>query len=447
MSAVAAVIVADDLTGAADACATFVTHGLSGTVTFDVGGMRADAGAPAAGPEAAGEKAAGGAIGGRAAAGAEVIAVSTDSRARSSAIAVERVREAVRFATAFHGRALLFKKIDSTLRGHVGEEVRAAMDASHARVAIVAPAFPAMGRTVEHGMLRVTGAGALGPRHVANRLESHGVPHCRRIPRPASTSAMRGAEWHDRMIDAIRGGARALVCDCVDDGDLDGIVEAAWTLDGPVLWVGSAGLADALARRLGTPAAAGSSGAARAPVGVRGGAVILWIGTHHPVTQAQQQYLASGTPPVAVVSEAEIEAATACLDRGAHVLVDISRHSANEVIARMVAAVVDRPLAGFVMSGGDTAARVCRMLDAACIELGGEVSRGVPWGWLRTRAGRRWPVVLKSGGFGGEDALHHALACLSGERSGDRIGDRAGDRAEERVGDHAGKLSGQDAEG
>ena len=37
MSAVA-VIVADDLTGAADACATFVTHGLSGTVTFDVSG-------------------------------------------------------------------------------------------------------------------------------------------------------------------------------------------------------------------------------------------------------------------------------------------------------------------------------------------------------------------------------------------------------------------------
>ena len=141
---------------------------------------------PAAGVAAADEEAAGGAMEGRAAAGAEVIAVSTDSRARSTAIAVERVREAVRFATAFHGRALLFKKIDSTLRGHVGEEVRAAMDASNARVAIVAPAFPAMGRTVEHGLLRVTGVGAIGPRHVANRLESHGVRQCRRIARPAS---------------------------------------------------------------------------------------------------------------------------------------------------------------------------------------------------------------------------------------------------------------------
>ena len=57
-----AVIVADDLTGAADACATFVTHGLSGTVTF------------------------GGPAGRGGAAGADVIAVSTDSRSRSSAI-------------------------------------------------------------------------------------------------------------------------------------------------------------------------------------------------------------------------------------------------------------------------------------------------------------------------------------------------------------------------
>jgi uncharacterized protein YgbK (DUF1537 family) len=58
MSAVA-VIVADDLTGAADSCATFVTHGLSGAVTFDVGGARANAGAgaPAAGEAVAGEAA------------------------------------------------------------------------------------------------------------------------------------------------------------------------------------------------------------------------------------------------------------------------------------------------------------------------------------------------------------------------------------------------------
>jgi uncharacterized protein YgbK (DUF1537 family) len=221
------------------------------------------------------------------------------------------------------------------------------------------------------------------------------------------------------MDEAIRDGAHALVCDSVDDDDLDAIVEAAWTLEGPLLWVGSAGLADALARRL-----ARQAPAARLTIGSGPrGPVIMWIGSHHPATNAQQEYLAHASPPVAIVSEFEIDAAAEHLERGTHVLVDISRHSANQVVARMVASVVNKPLAGFVMSGGDTAARVCRMLGAASIELGGEVRRGIPWGWLRTHAGRHWPVVLKSGGFGGEDALHHAIACLSGEGAGGRAGE------------------------
>ncbi len=54
-----------------------------------------------------------------------------------------------------------FKKIDSTLRGPVGAEIQAAMTAAGASIAIVAPAFPAMGRIVERGTLRTTGRGAV----------------------------------------------------------------------------------------------------------------------------------------------------------------------------------------------------------------------------------------------------------------------------------------------
>ena len=105
------------------------------------------------------------------------------------------------------------------------------------------------------------------------------------------------------MSDAIRSGARALICDSVDDTDLDGIVEGAWTLDGPVLWVGSAGLAGALARRMGTPPAAADTAVnTQAEAGSRdaaaighgaSGPVIMWIGSHHPATVAQQQFLLS----------------------------------------------------------------------------------------------------------------------------------------------------------
>src|SRR3989304_1277724 len=51
----------------------------------------------------------------------------------------------------------VFKKIDSTMRGAVGPEVEALLGVAQARTALVCPAFPAEGRTVVGGILRVHG--------------------------------------------------------------------------------------------------------------------------------------------------------------------------------------------------------------------------------------------------------------------------------------------------
>ena len=56
-----------------------------------------------------------------------------------------------------HGYTRLFKKVDSTLRGHIGLEVSAMLAESGAPWAFVAPAFPAMGRTQRDGLLYVGG--------------------------------------------------------------------------------------------------------------------------------------------------------------------------------------------------------------------------------------------------------------------------------------------------
>jgi uncharacterized protein YgbK (DUF1537 family) len=68
-----------------------------------------------------------------------------------------------------------------------------------------------------------------------------------------------------------------------------------------------------------------------------------------------------------------------------------------------------RTLAGLVMSGGDTAADVCRILGADRLRLGGEVADGIPWGLLHGGPASGIPLVLKSGGFGRPDAL---IACV-----------------------------------
>jgi uncharacterized protein YgbK (DUF1537 family) len=109
-------VVADDLTGAADTGVAFLPAGLSVVVGWTDDVVRADA---------------------------DVVAISTGSRAMSEDAARARTIAAAD-ACRRRGVALLYKKIDSLLRGHVGLEIAAVLSAwDRDSLALVAPAFPA----------------------------------------------------------------------------------------------------------------------------------------------------------------------------------------------------------------------------------------------------------------------------------------------------------------
>jgi len=114
-------LIADDLTGACDAAVYFAMRGRRTVVPIAPGAAPADT---------------------------SVIAISTDSRDLEPAAA----REAVSAAAASRpigSPSMLFKKIDSTLRGHVGAEIDAALTVFGCDAALVCPAFPRMNRIVE----------------------------------------------------------------------------------------------------------------------------------------------------------------------------------------------------------------------------------------------------------------------------------------------------------
>jgi D-threonate/D-erythronate kinase len=127
------VVIADDLTGAADCAAPFVPL-RSASVLLD---------AATEWP------------------GTDIVSVDTDSRYADPLTAAERVKAVVGQAQALD--ALVFKKIDSTMRGNVATEVAAALNGltspSHGLrpLAIVAPAFPARGRTTRGGRVELSG--------------------------------------------------------------------------------------------------------------------------------------------------------------------------------------------------------------------------------------------------------------------------------------------------
>ena len=126
-------IVADDLTGALDAAAPFAVLGLKTRVLLDF-----DRVASAAGTNT------------------QVLSLTTESRHLSPHAADERVWNATRAALA-HAPRVLLKKIDSTLRGNVADEILAGLRASGLRHALIAPAVPRHGRSMRAGEVFIDG--------------------------------------------------------------------------------------------------------------------------------------------------------------------------------------------------------------------------------------------------------------------------------------------------
>jgi uncharacterized protein YgbK (DUF1537 family) len=75
----------------------------------------------------------------------------------------------------------------------------------------------------------------------------------------------------------------------------------------------------------------------------------------------------------------------------------------------VVDAVHAGPVAALILTGGDTAAFVQRSLGASRIELGGELARGIPWGFVEGGVADGCVVITKSGGFGDRDTLVQAF--------------------------------------
>ncbi len=161
--------------------------------------------------------------------------------------------------------------------------------------------------------------------------------------------------------------------DASTDADLDALVDRGLAASRRVLWAGSAGLAAALARRL-FPAS-----------------VLFCIGSEHEVTR--QQLAALG-------------------GHDGYRLASIPWGALTD--AAVLAMLARERFTALLLTGGDTAAQVCRAIGATGITLEGEIVTGLPWGRLEEGLYNGMPVATKSGAFGGPDALLRVLRYFVG---------------------------------
>ncbi|MFB8000103.1 four-carbon acid sugar kinase family protein [Streptomyces sp. NPDC056002] len=344
------------------------------------------------------------------------LVVDLDTRNLPTAEAACAVRTALRAAQAGPPR-LLYKKVDSQLRGHLAAE--AAAYAEGAEAVVVAPALPAAGRTVTGGVVHVNGVPlhrtdgwraerAAAPRSLPEALS--GLP-VRAVPLDVVRSEPAALEAEFRRIAA--SGAHP-VPDAETDADLAAVAAAALRLGSGFRLLGSGGLALALGRAMARPAAPPPPAPARDRT-----PLLFVVGTAEPAAVAQIAHLTALGAHHVPLDPADLAAGTITLPRtpvvpaltvlsidGSAGLRPGAGRALSAALAALTAAYPGRP--DLVLTGGETARTTLDALDIRELEPLGEIHHGAVHS--RTPDGRR--VVTRPGSYGDEDSLLRIAAAL-----------------------------------
>jgi uncharacterized protein YgbK (DUF1537 family) len=372
-------LIADDLTGACDAGVQFAQRGFASLVRLDPQ------------PREHGT--------------IDLAILTTNSRNDLPDLARVKVRQACQLLLQ-EQRELVCKKIDSTLRGNLGAEIEAAMENCAYSLAVVAPAFPAMGRTIAGGWLRVAGEAPANSVHLPTLLRQQGAENVIHLDRAL---LMDGSVALTDRLEKICAAAQTIVIpDAESQQDLAVIAQAATEVKRRVLLVGSAALAAEVAailaakyQRQSPPAPEGT--VRKSPAG----SVVLILGSGNPITAAQVNHLVANRRVAIIPCQTSgFDVARRALKENRHLILNIhvGRDDAQH-LGEFLTILADSAVHGVILSGGDTAELVCRALKATGIKLEREIAPGIPRGRFVGGHAEGMAIATKAGGFGEENSL------------------------------------------
>lgn len=366
-----------------------------------------------------------------------LVVVNTGTRTLPPAAAAERVRHVVDRLVTSGWRGIFLKKIDTGLRGSLGAEIDAVLDALSVCEAFVLPAIPEVGRTTEGGRQLLDGVPvdrtpfAHDP---DNPVPSASVPEVlartgRRVVGVVAARGEDGPAAAAAAIDRVReGGAEVVVCDARFDRDLDTLVEALLRRPRPLVLAGSVGLARALRRawNLDVPGPMAEDPVPTNP----GHGVLLVIGSGHPVAHAQLRHLEEARL-VRVVRVAPGHAESAGRETGhrlsagndSALVVPAERVRDGSVailqalrLAVSTALSLARPR-GLLLVGGETANAVVAELGRPPLLVRERVAPLAVRSVVQGGAFDGLPIVTKGGSSGPPDLLADVLARLRRENT------------------------------
>ncbi len=378
----------------------------------------------------------------------------TDSRAVSPQEACRRVRESVQKFAGPETRVFA-KRIDSTMRGNIGAEIDAMLDAlGDDYVAVLAPAFPSSGRVVCGGYMLVHGTLlhktdiAIDPKTPVKQSEI--------VPLVAAQSRLQIHSFFirdlmhgkhalaEQMQAAVAAGARILSFDCLTQEDLELIADACITSGLKIAAVDPGVFTATYARKV-IPPRSSSTGRRR---------VLGVIGTVHPLAKVQlDELMLSQRLNSAVVQTAELiesperreaEIARVCSEilsrhdkfavsvvtgdglmpekrinftpylQRYHCSLDEVTSLINDAFGEITLRILQQApdFRGIYSSGGDITVAVCRKVQTSGIDLQAEVLPLAAFGTFMDGPFQGVQIITKGGSQGGSDAIVQCINYL-----------------------------------
>ena len=406
-------VLADDLTGAFDTGVQFRNWGLS--VEVIIGDVKDSS-----------------KLG-----GVDVVVIDTESRGMKSDDAFWRVYRATEKLVSF-GAERIYKKVDSTLRGNIGSELDAVMEASSANLAFFAPAYPTYGRTTLAGMQFVNNT-PIDKTEYVNELGAKtpeieaiiGAQSKRMVGIVDFEKVNGGVESIKSAVEGLKkSGVEIIVFDVLSEKHLIDISRAAGDTK---VFVGSAGFASEI------------------PIGfsIRTPKPVLSVcGSTRQISRIQVHNLhdrlgfkaieigilklIDGVPAMKIEVGRCVGEAVAALKAGVDVSITsipeegsadefiscalehgIKKSEAKllieEVIGEITFAVLNEvEVLGLILTGGATSLMVCQKFQADRVSIVEEIEPGIPL----VRLSNGMLAVTKAGGFGVEDSLVQATQRL-----------------------------------
>jgi len=327
----------------------------------------------------------------------------------------------------------VLKKIDSTLRGNLGEELRAVDQVYQPELIIFIPAFPDLGRTTVDGV------------HYLNDVKITETEIAKDPVKPVKEDnlvTILKDTFNEEVtlvdIKAIENNTfdfnsnRLVVCDSTLNSHMQGVINAVNKLNKRVLWVGSAGIADNIMSieypskpSFGLVGSLSEVSQKQLNFAMDKGVNVISVPIHDLLDDKDvSAYVKEAFESVSNHKDT-IVCSSASLDRNEldktlakfNQMAITKKEEMNEHIQDILGQIVKDVLnqveiAGLFITGGDTAIGFLNKIECSSFLIIQEIATGVPLMKISDGPFKGLSMVTKAGAFGNEDTIYYALKKL-----------------------------------